>query len=566
MNLEQLINQFELVTDTEEGLEQLRKVILNQAVSGNLTKQDPNDELVERLLERIDAEKHELYEEGDIRKPKDIPEVEYPEFKLPINWKWCRLGVLMTYTNGYAFKSSKFTDKGVGVVKIGDLQNGSVTESKMNYISPDIKEDIGDKYDVLPGDLMIAMSGATTGKLAFNNSNKTYLLNQRVGIIRPYFVSKQYLYHYLNTKIEENLNKSSGSAIPNLSTKQIKETKFPLPPLEEQQRIVRNIETLFTQVDELEQKVQQDRTVDERLQVAVLDDLQSAQTPEASKQSWQRLTQNFEQIYRKPEHIDRLKQAILNEAVRGRLVPQDPNDEPAEKLLQRIKEEKQRLYDEGEIRKPKELPEISEQEIPYTLPNNWTWCRMGTITKILAGHSFKSNSFTDEPGVRCIKITNAGVNEFLQTEDYLPSDFIWDYKRFQVYEGDLIIALTRPYISNGLKISICPKSYDGALLNQRVAAIKSWINIENQYVYKFLSTNFVLDNFKERFEGKGLQPNLRMRDLTHLLFPLPPVEEQIRIVNKIAELFTWCDNLKETLSRSRQTDRRLLEALVSGMG
>jgi len=358
MNLEQLIDKFELVTDTEKGLEQLKKVILKQAIRGNLTHQDPEDEPVKKLLDRIEAKKQELYDEGEIRKPKDIPEVESPEFKVPSNWEWCRLGDLMTYQNGYAFKSSEFIDEGIGVVKIGDLQNGSVTESNMNYISPDIKSDIGDKYDVLPGDLMIAMSGATTGKLAFNNSDKTYLLNQRVGIIRPYFVSKQYLYHYLNTKIEENLKKSLGSAIPNLSTKQIREIKLPLAPLKEQQRIVQKIETLFSQVDELEQKVRQDREVDERLQVAVLNDLQSAETPEASRQSWQRLTDHFEQIYRKPEHIDQLKQAILNEAVRGRLVPQNSNDKPAKKLLERIKEEKQRLYDEAKIRKPKDLPEI----------------------------------------------------------------------------------------------------------------------------------------------------------------------------------------------------------------
>src|SRR5699024_1233863 len=162
----------------------------------------------------------------------------------------------------------------------------------------------------------------------------------------------------------------------------LKQKIVPLSPLEEQQRIVQKIETLFSQVEELEQKVEQDRAVDERLQVAVLDDLQRAETPEASRQSWQHLTDHFEQIYRKTEHIDQLKQAILNEAVRGRLVPQDPNDEPAEQLLERIKEEKNRLHDEGEIRKPKNLDPIYNDEKLYELPEGWCWCRFGSVIEL----------------------------------------------------------------------------------------------------------------------------------------------------------------------------------------
>ncbi|MBD3276616.1 MAG: restriction endonuclease subunit S, partial [Candidatus Marinimicrobia bacterium] len=223
MNISYLIDQFNIIIETEEGFEKFRKALLQLAFQGKLTKQLPTDEPVENLLECITKEKKRLYQNGKIKKTKYLrpSELEPTLLPLPANWSLVRLGSIITFTNGYAFKSDMFTNKGIGVVKIGDLQDGKVVEKNMNYIAPQIKGDIGEKYDVLPGDLLIAMSGATTGKLAFNKSDKRYLLNQRVGILRPIELSKSVLYYFLKTKVDENLRISSGSAIPNLSTKQI---------------------------------------------------------------------------------------------------------------------------------------------------------------------------------------------------------------------------------------------------------------------------------------------------------------------------------------------------------
>ncbi|MCC5878236.1 MAG: restriction endonuclease subunit S, partial [Candidatus Sumerlaeia bacterium] len=379
MTLADLMQEFSVVTDTAAGLSELRSLILGLAVRGKLVPQDPNDEPASELLKKIEAEKQRLYERGEIKIPKkNLPiSDEQKLFDLPSNWIWVRNGSLIIFQNGYAFSSALFQATGIGVIRIGDLQNGYVVENTMKYISEKEASEVKDDFIVNEGDMLIAMSGATTGKLAINKSNKKYLLNQRVGKIIPIHINKDYLYRYLNTKIEENLKISSGSAIPNLSTKQIDELPIPLPPLAEQHRIVEKIEALFAEVDALEEKLNRQAKLDEQLQLAVNADVQQAPDAAASQTAWHFITRHFGTLYSSPEAIDNLKKNILNEAVRGRLVPQDPNDEPASELLKKIEAEKQRLYEAGEIRKPKELPPIEEDEIPFEVPESWEWCRFG---------------------------------------------------------------------------------------------------------------------------------------------------------------------------------------------
>jgi len=260
--------------------------------------------------------------------------------------------------------------------------------------------------------------------------------------------------------------------------------------------------------------------------------------------------------------VKKLRQQLLQDAVQGKLVEQNKKDEPASELLKKIKAEKEKLIAEKKIKKEKELPPIKAEDIPFEIPEGWVWCRLGEISDFISGSNFDSTDFGKGFGAKCIKITNAGVGEVIETDDVLPIEFIDKFKSYLVFEGDLILALTRPYIADGLKISKCPASYDSSLLNQRVAVIRTKNYLNQDYVYQFLRSDYVLKIYKSMFEGKGQQPNLKKEDVTELLIPILPLAEQHRIVQKLDELMQYCNDLEASIKQSESQNEKLLQQVL----
>ena len=261
----------------------------------------------------------------------------------------------------------------------------------------------------------------------------------------------------------------------------------------------------------------------------------------------------------------KLNQSILQDAIQGHLTKdwreENQNIEPASVLLERVKAEKEQLIADKKIKKEKTLPSIKKEEIPFELPDKWVWCRLGAISIYINGRGFRSSDFQKNNGIKCIKITNAGVGKIIPTDDTLPLHFKEKYSDFLVYKNDIVIALTRPYISEGLKVSLCSTEYNESLLNQRVATIKALFNT-NKYIYNFLRTNFVLNGYKAEFESKGQQPNLKSEHITNLLLPLPPIDEQIEIVKKIESLMQKCDQLEEEIKKSESNAEMLMQSVL----
>ena len=265
--------------------------------------------------------------------------------------------------------------------------------------------------------------------------------------------------------------------------------------------------------------------------------------------------------------LAKLKQAILQEAIQGKLTADwraaHPDVEPASQLLHRIQSEKARLIAAKKLRPEKPLPKITPAEIPFEIPKGWEWCRLGQAIRLMNGNSFESGDFKKGTGVKCIKITNAGVGEFVETDDTLPLGFDKAYAKYQVFSGDLILALTRPYIATGLKISRCPESYDGALLNQRVAAIRPIDGfLDSDFAFLFLGSDFVLRGYQAEFESKGQQPNLKSEHVTHLRLPLPPLAEQAAIVERVEALMTTSRALEAEIEHASTHAAHLLQAVL----
>ena len=265
--------------------------------------------------------------------------------------------------------------------------------------------------------------------------------------------------------------------------------------------------------------------------------------------------------------IKKLRQQLLQEAIEGKHTAewraQNRDVEPASELLARIQAEKAQLIKDKKIKKQKPLPPITELEKPYALPDGWVWCRLGDVSDFISGNNFLSADFRKIEGIKSIKITNAGVGNIVETDEKLPYNFAEKYKHYLVFEGDIILALTRPYISDGLKVSRCPESYHRSLLNQRVAVIRTNNKILNQdYCYKFLKSDYVLFGYKAEFDTKGQQPNLKKEHVTHLCFPLPPLAEQQAIVAKVDKMLALCDQLENQISSNQSHAEQLMQAVL----
>ncbi|EFN6914065.1 restriction endonuclease subunit S [Escherichia coli O10] len=546
------------------GIKKLRELILELAVRGKLVPQDPNDEPASELLKRIAAEKAELVKQGKIKKQKPLPEISEEEkpFELPEGWEWARINDIASFTNGYAFKSSEFQNSGVGIVKIGDIDSsGFISTAGMSYVSEKKINVLPEEMRVNPGDMVIAMSGATTGKLGFNKTKSTFLLNQRVGKIVTYSVDKEFIYHYLSTRIEENLSISLGSAIPNISTAQINNIIIPIPPSDEQVKIIARVKLLISLCDQLEQQSLTSLDAHQQLVETLLGTLTDSQNAEELAENWARISEHFDTLFTTEASVDALKQTILQLAVMGKLVPQDPNDEPASELLKRIAQEKAQLVKEGKIKKQKPLPPISDEEKPFELPDGWEWCRLGSIYNFLNGYAFKSEWFTSV-GLRLLRNANIahGVTNWKDVV-HIPNDMISDFENYILSENDIVISLDRPIINTGLKYAIISKSDLPCLLLQRVAKFKNYANtVSNSFLTIWLQSYFFINSI-DPGRSNGV-PHISTKQLEMTLFPLLPQSEQDRIISKTDELIQTCNKLKYIIKTAQQTQLHLADALT----
>ncbi len=249
------LEQLPALTTRPQQIAALRQTILDLAVRGRLVKQDAKDEPAEVLLKRIAKDRAARVDSGSLRASKSLPPIEPEENgdELPSGWKRVRLGEVVKLWNGFAFKSSDFGQAGVPVIRIGDLQGGEVDLTGAARVPDSVARTVGPEVWSIPkGALLIAMSGATTGKVAINTTDTPILLNQRVGRLEVGLLNASFVRFFFETIVTQNLSISFGTAIPNLSAQQINETVFPLPPLAEQRRIVAKVDELMRLCDLLE--------------------------------------------------------------------------------------------------------------------------------------------------------------------------------------------------------------------------------------------------------------------------------------------------------------------------
>ncbi|WP_201287302.1 restriction endonuclease subunit S [Citrobacter werkmanii] len=550
------------------GIKKLRELILELAVRGKLVPQDPNDEPASELLKRIAAEKAELVKQGKIKKPKPLPEISEEEkpFELPAGWEWARINDIASFTNGYAFKSSEFQASGVGIVKIGDIDiSGFISTGGMSYVSEKNINVLPEEMRVNPGDMVIAMSGATTGKLGFNKTKNTFLLNQRVGKIAPYSVDKEFIYHYLSTRIEANLSISLGSAIPNISTAQINSIIIPIPPSNEQIKITARVKSLISLCNKLEQSSLASLDAHQQLVETLLTTLTDSQNADELAENWARISEHFDTLFTTEDSIDALKQTILQLAVMGKLVPQDPNDEPASELLKRIAQEKAQLVKDGKIKKQKPLPPISDEEKPFELPDGWVWCRLGELAlKSEAGWSPQCEN-TPRSGEQwgVLKISAVTWGEYQPEENKALPAHLSPREEFEVKENDFLISRANTAELVARSVVVPEKTPGNLMLSDKIIRFEFSSLVSAHYISLVNNSIFSREYYKEVAGGtSSSMKNVSRNQVSELLIGLPGYNEQLKIVENIAKYIQICEVLTSKIKSDQQTQLHLADALT----
>ncbi|PWF65461.1 restriction endonuclease subunit S [Shewanella sp. BC20] len=543
------------------GIKKLRELILELAVRGKLVPQDPSDEPAFVLLERIAAEKALLVKEKKIKKSKALPEIGEEEklFELPDGWEWARLNDLGDWGAGATptRSNSDFYGGNIPWFKSGELTSDYIFKSEESVTELALSKSSLRYNDV--GDVLVAMYGATIGKTAILGVKAT--TNQAVCACTTFdgFLNL-YLLQLLKAYRPRLIGMGAGGAQPNISKDKLIATIVALPPFNEQKRIVSKIDELMALCDQLEQRSESQLAAHQTLVETLLATLTDSTDADELAQNWARLRTHFDTLFTSEASIDTLKQTILQLAVMGKLVPQDPSDEPAAVLLARIAAEKAQLVKEKKIKKEKPLPAISEDDKPFLIPEGWVFARLQNVIDVRDGTHDSPKDAVGENTYPLItsKDFKNGLVDFENARYISEEDHVEISKRSLVEKYDILFSMIGGNIGNQVMVmSQRPFSV------KNVALFKYFSKECTLPEYVFLYTQHLANDLQEQAVG-GAQPFISLGALRSLIFPLPPVSEQHKIAAKVDELMAICDQLKSRLQTNQQTELALAESLVEG--
>ena len=551
-----LLSNLNLLATAPGGVARLRELILTLAVQGKLVPQDPADEPASVLLQKIRAEKDRLIAEGKIKKDKPLAAIadEEKPFELQVGWEWVRLAEIAYPQAGFAFKSNGFNDLGAGLplIRIRDVGGNSPATFFSGEFRPE--------FVVQPSDWLISMDGEFRvrewhGPKSLLNQRVTRLIFCGDELFRPFIAAA------LQFRLQELQGTKAYTTVDHLSGGQIASAVIPVPPLAEQSRIVARVEELMRLCDALEAKGQLEATQHAQLLSTLLGTLTASATPEELADNWQRVAQHFDLLLDRPQAIDALEQTLLQLAVRGLLVPQDPTDEPASVLLQKIRAEKDRLITEGKIKKDKPLPPVTDEEKLFELPVGWEWVRLSALLqKIGAGSTPRGGrEVYVSSGVKFLRSQNVWDDGLrLDGVAFIKPETHAKMASTVVAANDLLFNITGASIG---RCAVVPSDFDEANVSQHVTIIRTVLPGLNAFLHKVLVSRHVQQTVMDVQVGVSRE-GLSIAKLSQFLIPVPPLPEQSRIVTRVTQLRRLCADLRQRLAEREAVQARLAEALV----
>ena len=488
--------------------QQLKNSILQLVVQGKLVPQDTNDEPASVLLERIQIEKQRFIKGGKARNDKTLPPISEDDipFDVPESWEWVRLGSIVEIkggkrvSNGYNLLTTPTEHI---YIRVSDMKNGSIDDSDLRYIDDKMFQKI-QQYIITKDDLYMTIVG-TIGKCGYvpEKFDKMNLTENAARIIL-HEIDKFFLLTILDSRFcqEQFVNKINQVGVQKMALNRLATTLIPLPPLAEQRRIVERVEQLLPYIANYDSAEQKLTTL-------------NATFPE------------------------QLKKSILQSAVQGRLVPQDPNDEPASALLERIRAEKEQLIKDGKLKIEKPLLPIMEDEIPFEVPDSWEWVRIADVTIFQEGPGILAVDFRSD-GVPLIRIAGMqGTEVSLDGCNYLDPEMVtkkWNHYRLD--EGDVVISTS----ASMDKIAVVNQVTVGAIPYTGLIRFKMSEALNREYFISFIKSPAYIKQIVEQMAG-GMIKHYGPSHLKKMIIPLPPVAEQRRIVARYEDLMAMVDSL-----------------------
>ena len=394
--MEFLDKYFDTAFAAPNGVKRLRELILSLAMRGKLVRQDPGDKPASELLKEIEAEKERLVKEGKIKRSNKLPEIKVDEvpYELPETWEWVRLGAIVSILGDGLHGSPNYDDTGEYFFINGNNLSDGVIKIKEDTKSVAIGEYIKYRKELNKNTVLVSING-TIGNVAFYNNEKVVLGKSSCYFNLLLNVNKCYIKRLINSPyfLQYALASATGSTIKNVSLKVMREFIVPLPPCEEQCRIVEKIDILMSQCDRLE-ALQKERN-QKRLIVhtAACDRLLNSPDKNSFSDAWEFIRNNFSELYSVKENLSELRKAILQLAVMGKLVPQEPSDESALILFKKIRQQANQLVCQKKEKRVN-FEEISNQDIFFFLPKSWLWVKLGSLLKSLKYGTSKKKYLT----------------------------------------------------------------------------------------------------------------------------------------------------------------------------
>lgn len=541
----QLTDQLDRFASAPEGFKRLRELVLNLAVRGRLVPQDANDESAKKLLQSGTSS------EG--------------EYTLPPNWCWASLNQIGRIVGGGTPKSGQveyWADQGVPWLTPADLYGRSD-----KYIARG-RRDISElglqnsSARLLPEGSVLFSSRAPIGYVAI--AANSLATNQGFKSCVPFVPEcNQYLYWFLKSAAAQIDASASGTTFKEVSGGEMASIPVPLPPLAEQSRIVAKIEELMALIAALEAKVGAGETARGKLLEALLAALADSPDAAATADAWAQLAPRFDLLLQTPADVNRLQQTLLALAVKGRLVPQDPKDEPAAELLKRIRAEKERLVAEGKIKRDKPQAAIAEDEQPFQPPSGWEWVRFGDLHQVAGGvtlgRKLTGKRTVSHPYLRVANVQRGALDLRQIKEVEIAED---ELERYCLRHNDLLITEGGDWDKVG-RTAIWRGEIEPCLHQNhifRARRITSDMNVE--WVALFMNSAIAMAYFQESAKQTTNLASINMGELKHCAIPIPPLPEQSRIVAAVASLTALCDRLRERLAARRELSAKLAAALT----
>ncbi len=554
-----LLQHFKELTVRPKNAEELKGLILKLAIQGKLTPnwrvENSSIQSASKYLEQLKAEKEILIKQKEIRKEKPLPKIKKEEIisDLPKKWEMVRLGEIGDWGAGSTPLRSNplFYDGEINWFKSGELNNGIIDfESKEKITELAIQ-----KSSVRlnkPGDVLIAMYGATIGKTAILNVAGT--TNQAVCACTPFScISSSYLHLLLKALKDTFINQGEGGAQPNISRVKIRNQVFALPPLEEQKEIVNVVETLFKEVEQLEQLTVERISLKEDFVTSALQQF----TTNNANQEWTYLQDHFKSFFNETRNIKKLRETVLQLAVQGKLTADwranHPDTEDASVLLKRIQEKKAQLIKDKKIKKEKALPKITKEEIPYELPEGWVWTCLGNIGNAITG----TTPPTKDPENYGTFIPFLGPADISNNSMKYPIEGL---SEAGLKKGRLIESNSLMMVCIGGSMGKCNVNRKDVSCNQQINVLTP-IFSPVDYVKIMCQTPYFQIEVWDRSTGSAT-PMINKNKWLHIPIALPPLEEQKAIVEKVNALMGLCDSLEQEVEQSQEYSEQLMQSCL----